>query len=165
MGWKSHISWVYISSLKIPWKMRFSLDYMETWIAGWRRYRAGSWRRKVTSFICLSMVKGTDIAGTQIPDGESNFISRMKDDRGGRPAGICVGLMSPHCLLESQTLSLTQNQCSTPGTSEGSSVQGNRGGLVAEYALEWGWWFAWGNFLHTLPTGRKQFQLCWLSWQ
>ncbi len=30
----------------------------ETWNAGWIRYRAGSWRRKVTSFICLSMVKG-----------------------------------------------------------------------------------------------------------
>ncbi len=52
--------------------------------------------------------KGTDIAGTQlpagqaetqIPGGEPDFISRMID-RGGRPAGICIGLVSPHCMLE-----------------------------------------------------------------
>ncbi len=30
----------------------------ETWNTGWIWYRAGSWRRNVTSLICLSMVKG-----------------------------------------------------------------------------------------------------------
>ncbi len=52
--------------------------------------------------------KGTDIAVTQLlagqaetqfPGGEPNLISRTIDG-GGRPAGICIGLMSPHCLLE-----------------------------------------------------------------
>ncbi len=52
--------------------------------------------------------KWTDIAGTQLPAGqaemqipcdEPDLISRTIDG-GGRPAGICIGLMSPHCLLE-----------------------------------------------------------------
>ncbi len=52
--------------------------------------------------------KGTDIAGTQlpagqvesqIPGGESERISRTID-RGGRPAGICICLVSSHCLLK-----------------------------------------------------------------
>ncbi len=45
--------------------------------------------------------KGTDIAGTQIPLGqaEPDLISRVIG-RGGRPAGICIGLVSPHCLLD-----------------------------------------------------------------
>ncbi len=38
-------------------------------------------------------------AGTQIPGGEPKINSRMID-RGRRAAGICIGLVSPHCLLE-----------------------------------------------------------------
>ncbi len=49
---------------------------------------------------------GTDIAGTQLPagqaqilGGEPDLISRMIHG-GGRPVGICIGLVSPHCLLK-----------------------------------------------------------------
>ncbi len=55
----------------------------ETWNDGWIRSHAGSWRLKVM----------------QILGGEPDLISKTID-KGGRPAGICKGLVSPHCLLE-----------------------------------------------------------------
>ncbi len=81
--------------------------------------------------------KGTDIAGkteTQILGGEPDLISRTIDV-GGRPMGICIGLVSPHYLLELELEldmsgvpnSRARNQWSTAGTLEGSSSQGNRG--------------------------------------
>ncbi len=42
---------------------------------------------------------GKGQAETQIRGGEPDLISRMIDG-GGRPAGICIGLVSPYCLLE-----------------------------------------------------------------
>ncbi len=83
--------------------------------------------------------EGTYEAGTQLPAGqaETQILGREPDliswaiDGGMRPTCICKVLVSPRwrwTWAESQTLSLIRNQWSTAGTSEGSPVQGNRGG-------------------------------------
>ncbi len=84
----------------------------------------------MTSLICLSIGKGTDIAGkteTQILGGEPDLISRTIDV-GGRPMGICIGLVSPHYLLE---LELELDMSGVPKLSRSEPVVNswNVGGL------------------------------------
>ncbi len=88
--------------------------------------------------------KGTDIVGTQLPagqaemqspGGEPDLISRTIDG-GGRPAGICIGLVSLHCLLELD-MSWVPNSLAR---SEPVVDSWNIGGLFSVWPLVWGWY-------------------------
>ncbi len=121
---------------------------IETWNAGWIRYMIPCWElEEEGDLIYLPLdgegtyiyIVGTQLmAGMQIPVREPDFISWAIEVR---PAGICKGLVSPHCLLEVDMGWVPDSLARPELVVHSWNVKrffhpGEQRGLVAEYAVQ-----------------------------